>query len=90
MFRAVTISLVLMGGGLVTLAALRPPSDRCAVARAQNLPDADQICAQSRGHGAGGGHASGSFGGSSAGGSGSSSVGVARGGFGGSGASAGE
>jgi hypothetical protein len=47
MFRAASISLVLMGTGLVGYAATQRGNDPCVQARAANRPDADTVCASS-------------------------------------------
>jgi hypothetical protein len=47
MFRAASISLVLMGTGLVGYAASQRGSDSCVQARAAQRPDAEAVCASS-------------------------------------------
>jgi hypothetical protein len=91
MIRAAKIGLVVMGGGLVMYGgyADHRRAERCTLARQQNLPDADQICA--RGSSGSSGYSSWRSGSSYSGStySGSSSAGtssVSRGGFGASGA----
>jgi hypothetical protein len=90
MIRAAKIALVVMGGGLVMSAvyAHHQQTRRCAEARRQNLPDAEQICARSSSSWSW--HSHSSYGSSSSsygsGSSSSSATSVARGGFGAAGA----
>ena len=93
MFRAASISLVLMGTGLVGYAATHRGNDPCVQARAANRPDAEAVCASSSSRsssssshyygGSGGARATSIAAGAAAG----AAVGsVSRGGFGSSGA----
>jgi hypothetical protein len=75
MRRATGIGLVLLGGGIALgLSQCDTTSERCREARAQGLPDAEELCRSSR---SGGGSSSSSWHGS-----GSASTASARGGFG--------
>jgi len=63
MRRPLVIALVLMGGGVVMAGALMPgrPRISCDEARAQSLPNADEICLRAAsGAGSGGGSGGGS------------------------------
>lgn len=102
MLRAVSISLVLMGGGIVTAAAVHRHNDPCARDQAQMRPDVLENCVRSGRtsmSGGGGGHysgsssgyatavsSSGSTTGAAAGATSAGSSSVARGGFGAAGA----
>jgi hypothetical protein len=86
MFRAVSITLALMGGGAAVGAAALHDHRACTDARAAHRSDADQICAGSHGTSAVGSHGGGFYGGGT---STAAATTVARGGFGAAGAHAG-
>jgi hypothetical protein len=87
MIRAAQIGLVMMGGGLFMSAVYgqHEQARRCAEARRQNLPNAEQICASSSSGSSWHSHFS-SYGSSSSGSSSSAASSATRGGFGATGA----
>lgn len=79
MIRPSTITLVLMGGGLLLSGCDR---EDCRRARAEHRPDADQVCRNGSGGTHGGGGSYSRSGGSGTSTAAASTAGVSRGGFG--------